>query len=100
MPPPKKSDLKARCARAREIYLKKETLSAEWKKVGEEYDEAVRDLRGVPGTEAHGVRLSHTFAKKNTEWGHGSVREYEIELVDMPAAAAPATTPAKSSRQR
>jgi hypothetical protein len=91
---PKPPTLAEQCERARAAYLAKEKLSEEWKKVSDEYDDSIRPLRGVPGIEAFGVRLVSSFTKKNVAWGHGSVREFEIELVDVPAAV-----PAKAAKK-
>jgi len=74
-------------ARAKVVVALTEKLGREWKKLGEEYDALAVELHGTPGLEAQGLRVTDSFAGKNTAWGHGRVRRFEMELLEEKPAA-------------
>lgn len=78
----KPKNLKTKCARAAAVIEEIERLTVDRKKLYEEHDELVAELRNAPGLETFGIRLVSTFAKGNTQWGHGPVRELVLEKIE------------------
>lgn len=100
-----KNGLAKKAARAKVVLELIEKFTAERKGLYEEVEGLIADLAGVPAPElaAHGLRVTDSFAKGNTQWGHGPVRRFTLETVEAPdpVAAAPAkTTSSEGARKR
>lgn len=90
-----KTDLAKKVARAKVVVALIDKLTDERKKLYGELDELVVELAPVPALEVEGLRLVDAFAKGNTQWGHGPVRRFSIEVIPPPAEL-PLPAPAKS----
>lgn len=79
--------------RAKAVLHLIEKFTGERKALYEELDGLIEDLRQVPNLEAKGLAVRDAFAKGNTQWGHGPVRRFTLELLEAPPAAAGETKP-------
>jgi hypothetical protein len=80
----KKQSVKEKCQRA--LMLKKGLEG--YKEDYAELDELTLELKDEPELAAHGLMVIDNFAEKNVQWGHGSVRRFELKIVAAPKAKA------------
>lgn len=87
-----------RCARARIVLALIDKYTTERKALYDELDLLIGELRQVPNLAAQGLAIKDAFAKSNTAWGHGPVRQFTLELLEAsPAADAVEAKPAVDS---
>ncbi len=86
----KPAAVKALCARARALSFELEGASEVRKALYAERDKIVAELLEVKGPLTHGVRLVDTFEKGNTQWGHGPVSRFSLEVEEPESGSSPA----------